>query len=157
MSASACSCVWYGRPYIRSRLKRSKCSPASCAARLASALPWMRPSALRCSSLKLWMPSDSRLTPAARKPANLPASTVPGLASSVISASGDNIASARKAPISSSMAPGDSRLGVPPPKNTVCTGRPQISGSADCRSAISASTYSRSGIVAPASCELKSQ
>ena len=55
------------------------------------------------------------------------------------------------------MAAGDSRLGVPPPKKTLTTGRPQISGKADCRSAISAATYSASGIVPLASCELKSQ
>ena len=37
------------------------------------------------------------------------------------------------------------------------SGLPQISGSADCRSAISAATYSASGMAPAASCELKSQ
>jgi heme-degrading monooxygenase HmoA len=46
---------------------------------------------------------------------------------------------ARMPPSNRSMASGENRLGVPPPMNTLCTVRPQISGSAASRSAISAS------------------
>src|SRR6266850_3847158 len=117
----------------------------------------MRPSALRCAGSKLWTPIDSRLTPAARKSANFCASKVPGLASSVISASGASGSLARIADSSSSSARADSREGVPPPKKTVYIGLPQTCGSASSRSAISDATYSRSGISPFVSWELKSQ
>src|SRR3546814_20944063 len=58
------------------------------------------------------------------------------------------------------MASAGNRLGVPPPKNTLCTVRPQASGRSWSRSASSASTYCVNGGVPPAprnSCELKSQ
>jgi hypothetical protein len=56
-----------------------------------------------------------------------------------------------------STASPESRLGVPPPMKMVAMRRPQINGSDDSRSAISAAMYSPSGMLAPALCELKSQ
>src|SRR3546814_11736433 len=58
------------------------------------------------------------------------------------------------------MASAGNRLGVPPPKNTLCKVRPQASGRSWSRSASSAPTYCVNGGVPPAprnSCELKSQ
>jgi hypothetical protein len=79
-----------GRPYIRSRLKLSKWRAA-----IVDRLPGLaivvnaaeRP---EVRGLKLWMPSDRRLTPAARKAANFAGFDVPGLASRVISAPGSS-------------------------------------------------------------------
>ena len=51
---------------MRSRLKLSKARARISIARRACASSWMRPSAFRCASSKLWMPIDSRFTPAAR-------------------------------------------------------------------------------------------
>jgi hypothetical protein len=101
------------------------------------------------------------LTPAARNAAKRSRSNVPGFASIVTSASADSGSRARIAASRRSIASGEKRLGVPPPRNTVETLRPQTDGSVLSRSATSASTYSRSGSV-PASpafhaCELKSQ
>jgi len=107
-------------------------------ARRASVASWMRPSALRCAALKLWMPIDSRLIPAARNCRNFSASKVPGFASRVISASLAKGRRARTADRIASMPCGENRLGVPPPKNTLQTLRPQTSGSACSRSAVSA-------------------
>ncbi len=90
ISASASSRVCSGNAYMRSRLKLSKFACAISTARRASRSSWMRPSACRCCGSKLWIPIESRLTPSARKSANFCASNVPGLASSVISASGDS-------------------------------------------------------------------
>src|SRR5437868_777264 len=58
---------------------------------------------------------------------------------------------------SRSIDSGENRLGVPPPIKTEITLRPQIDGSANSRSARSASTYAPSGMSSRASCELKSQ
>src|SRR3546814_20750637 len=58
------------------------------------------------------------------------------------------------------MASAGNRLGVPPPKNTLCTVRPQASGRSWSRSASSAPTYCVNGCVPPAPrtpCELKTQ
>ena len=63
-------------------------------------------------------------------------------------------ADAREQPVD---GPAEKRLGVPPPMNTETTRRPQIDGSANSRSAMSASTYAASGASPFASCELKSQ
>src|SRR5688572_4820766 len=52
---------------------------------------------------------------------------------------------------------GANRLGVPPPKNTVPIGLPAASARSCARSASSASTYSFSGSLPCAACELKSQ
>ena len=62
------------------------------------------------------MPIDKRLMPAARKAVNLPVSTVPGFASSVISAPLATGSRARTAESTRSIASGLSKLGVPPPK-----------------------------------------
>ncbi len=66
IGCKACAVFCLGKAYIRSRLMLSKCRCAMAIARFASSALWMRPSALRCASLKLWMPSDSRFTPASR-------------------------------------------------------------------------------------------
>src|SRR5438105_6868450 len=58
---------------------------------------------------------------------------------------------------SRSIDSGENRLGVPPPIKTEIALRPQIDGSANSRSARSASTYALSGTSSRASCELKSQ
>ena len=76
----------------------------------------------------------------------------------VISQSGAKRRRARMSPISVAMVDGSNRLGVPPPMNTLCTTRPQISGSAASRSAISACVYAACGkLPAVCACELKSQ
>ena len=74
------------------------------------------PECLRNSGSKLCTPNDRRLMPAALKSVNLSCSKVPGLASSVISASGDSGTRARTAARMRSMASAENRLGVPPPK-----------------------------------------
>jgi hypothetical protein len=109
------------------------------------------------ASSKLCTPSDRRVTPAARKAANLPASAVPGLASSVISASGCSGRRMRIAASSASAVAADIRLGVPPPMKTLPTGRFQTCGSAASRSAIRAARYAASSVSPRGSCELKSQ
>ncbi len=55
--------------------------------RRISSGPWMRPMASRARASKLWAPTESRLTPAARSASNGACSPVPGLTSRVISAS----------------------------------------------------------------------
>ncbi len=68
------------------------------------------------------MPSEMRVMPAARSPASTRSSTVSGLASTVTSASPASPNSpsiARRIP---ARAAGGSRVGVPPPKNTLVTG-----------------------------------
>ena len=95
--------------------------------------------ARRLSSWKLCTPIDSRVTPAARKARKRSRSKVPGLASSVISQPGTSGSRARMSASSRSMLSGENRLGVPPPMNTLITGRPHTSGSAASRSARSAS------------------
>ena len=142
---------------MRSRLTLPKIIIAASAARFASSASWTRPSAASLAASKLCTPSDSRLTPAAKKPANFARSKVPGLASSVISASGDSGSRARMPASSRSIDAAENRLGVPPPKNTVPTLRPHTDGSENSRSASSASTYASSGKSPRASCELKSQ
>ena len=133
---------------MRSRLTLPKIVIAASAARFASSASWTRPSAASLAASKLWTPSDSRLTPAAKKPANFARSKVPGLASSVISASGASGSRARMPASSRSIDAAENRLGVPPPKNTVPTLRPHTDGSENSRSASSASTYASSGSVA---------
>ena len=86
------------------------------------------------------MPSESRLTPAARKAANFSASAVPGLASSVISTSCASGRRARMAVRMASMACPENRLGVPPPKKRLTGLRPAMYGREASRSAISAAT-----------------
>jgi len=55
------------------------------------------------------------------------------------------------------MAEAGNRLGVPPPKNTLCTVRPQTFGRSNSRSRTSAATYSATGNSAGRWCALKSQ
>src|SRR5437763_187610 len=98
-----------------------------------------------------------RFTPASRKPRKRAASTVPGFASSVISAPGSRTMRARTAESSSSIATGEKRLGVPPPMKTLFSRRPHTEGSSASRSATNLATYSRSGSGSARSCELKSQ
>src|SRR6266851_6737442 len=118
----------------------------------------MRPRNFKVASLNDCAPKLMRLTPAARIPLNFAASTVPGLASSVISAS-ESIpqrpsAASRIAPIDL----GSNNDGVPPPKKIVLMRSP-LNGAAPARcssSVISAEVYCASGHTA-AACELKSQ
>ncbi len=77
-----------GSPYMRSKLTLPKIMSAASAARRASSSSCTRPSARSCAGSKLCTPSDRRLTPAAKNPANFCRSNVPGFASSVISAPG---------------------------------------------------------------------
>ena len=83
-----------------------------------------RPRALRNRASKLCTPNESRLIPAPLKSENFRCSNVPGLASSVISASGASGTRARTAARMRSIALAENRLGVPPPKKTVSTRRP---------------------------------
>jgi hypothetical protein len=125
---------------MRSRFTLSKSFIAASAARRASSAPWMRPSAASFASSKLCTPSDSRFTPAARKPAKRSCSNVPGFASIVTSAPATNGRRARRPASSRSIDAGANRLGVPPPMNAACTLRPHTAGSDCSRSASSAST-----------------
>ena len=159
-SASASSTRCPGNANIRSRFTSSNSSTAAAAAARASAASCTRPSAARWRGVKLCTPTDSRLTPASRKPSKRRRSNVPGFASIVTSAPATSGSRARIAASRRSIASGENRLGVPPPRNTVDTLRPHTDGSARSRSATSASTYASSG--GPASpprhsCELKSQ
>ena len=120
-------------------MKLSKACAASSTAARACAASCTRPMARRLSSWKLCTPMDRRVTPAARKARKRSRSKVPGLASSVISQPGTSGNRARMSASSRSMLSGENRLGVPPPMNTLITGRPQTSGSAASRSARSAS------------------
>ena len=78
--------------------------------------------------------------PAALNAANFARSNVPGFASSVISASGRIGTRARTPARMASIDSGEKRLGVPPPRNALTMRRPQIDGSANSRSLISAAT-----------------
>ena len=98
-----------------------------------------------------------RLTPAARKPVKRAASTVPGFASSVISASGSSGRRARNAESSASIDSGENRLGVPPPMNTLTTRRPHTDGSRSSRSTKQRLDVLALGYGPARSCELKSQ
>ena len=95
--------------------------------------------------------------PASRKARNFACSKVPGFASSVTSASISIGSSVRAAVSRRSIDSGEKSEGVPPPTKTACTLRPHTLGTLASRSAITASTYSRSGSSPFASWELKSQ
>ena len=146
-----------GRPYIRSRLKLSKCAAAVRSPRLlrrrrgcAERFQMRRVEALDAER--------GRLTPAARKAANLSASTVPGLASSVISA--PRATSGRRMPDrrqQRSRPSPENRLGVPPPKKMLDTLRPQTSGSADFKIGDQRRDVGGLGMPPRSPCELKSQ
>ena len=156
-SASAAAAFCCGRAYIKSILTRSKMRQAFSMAVRASSAEWMRPSAASLRSSKLCTPMDRRLMPVLRKPWNLSWSNVPGLASSVISASGFSLTKARMPLSSRSMADTENTLGVPPPINMVSMPRPQKWGSSCCKSVSRAWTYASSSSVVLMVCELKSQ
>src|SRR4249919_1840391 len=75
----------------------------------------------------------------------------------VTSAPGAKRNRAEQAARISLIAAGGNRLGVPPPRNTLCTVRPQTSGRSCSRSAVRAATYSWIGNASGCWCELKSQ
>ncbi len=140
MSASASSTDWPGRAYMRSRFTLSNVATAISAARRASSASCTRPMAFRRPASKLWMPTERRFTPAPRKSRNFACSKVPGLASSVISASGSTASSVRAAVRRRSIARAEKRLGVPPPRKMAWTRRPHTFGTLASRSATTAST-----------------
>ena len=74
------------------------------------------------------MPNDIRVNPAARSAARPASVTVSGFASAVTSAPGASPNSASTAPRIAPSWAGGSRVGVPPPKNTVRTGGAPIVG-----------------------------
>ena len=119
MSDCSMANVCPGRAYIRSRLKVEKQRAASCRAARACAVLCTLPIACKAASLKLCTPTDKRVTPAWANAAKRSRSKVPGLASSVISHAGSRGKRARSAEMSSAIASGLNRLGVPPPKNTL--------------------------------------
>src|SRR3989344_4128931 len=106
MSCSSSCGVWPGNAYMMSRLEGSNDAAASSTAAKAWLRSCTRPRALRCWSLKLCTPTDSRVTPAARKARKRSFSNVPGLASKVISQSGARSRRARMSPISRSIQAG---------------------------------------------------
>jgi hypothetical protein len=131
---------------MRSRLTAG----TSAARRLATAAAtrsasWTRPRAARTRSSKLWAPIDTRDTPAAASPSAMAASTVSGLASTVTSAVGANASSSRSRPSTRPRSPGGSRVGVPPPTNTLVTtgGSGPRASTASAASSASAAAYGR--------------
>ena len=72
------------------------------------------------------MPSETRLTPAARKAAKRPASTEVGLASRLISASSARSQRWAMRAMTAATVSGAMSEGVPPPKNTLVTRRPGV-------------------------------
>lgn len=68
-----------------------------------------------------WTPMESRLTPAALKPARRDVLVELGLASSVTSAAAGRWAAPATASSTAATVPGLARLGVPPPKKTEVT------------------------------------
>ena len=94
----------------------------------ASSALWMRPSQASSASSKLCTPMLSRLTPMPANAAKCAWSTVPGLASLVISASAATSNASRHASSTSARSVGGSTVGVPPPMKIVRTaGRPRSS------------------------------
>ena len=115
-------------------------------ARRASRASWMRPSACRCASSKLCMPIDSRLTPLARNARTCRASKVPGLASSVISASGVERQRARTSDSRRSIAAAPKQAGrAAADEDGVAPCGPRSAAAPISRSARSASRYSLFG------------
>ena len=89
------------------------------------------------------MPNETRLTPPSRSRARPAALTLSGLASVVTSAPATSPNSASIAATTEVRSSGSSRVGVPPPKKTVETGRSRSPSAARARrtSAIAASAY----------------
>ena len=88
------------------------------------------------------MPNETRVSPCARSSFRLAWSTLSGFASVVTSAPGARPNSASMARRMAPSADGGSRVGVPPPKNTVLTG---MSAPASTRRANLISAIARSG------------
>ena len=84
----------------------------------------MRSSARRTDGSNDWSPIDSRWTPAARSARRYGSSTVSGLASDVISASGRIANADRNRPISAPISFAGSVVGVPPPKKIEANSTP---------------------------------
>jgi hypothetical protein len=130
MSASHCARVCPGSAYMMSRLKVSNACAASSTAAMCLRRSCTRPSAFRCASLKLCTPDGQPRHAGIAESAE----TVPlegarvGLQRDL--GIGLQPHRARTPASRRSMAAGENRLGVPPPMNTLCTVRPQISGSA---------------------------
>src|SRR6478735_1591818 len=103
------------------------------------------------------MPMDKRLMPACLKSAKRFSSTVPGLASKVISINGEKVKRAEIAVNNFSMACAENKLGVPPPKKILIILRPQMLGNCISGLRIKVSMYKSSGMVEGALWELKSQ
>src|SRR5690242_13447632 len=118
----------------------------------------MRPRNLSVASLNDCAPKLTRFTPAERKSDSFDADTVPGFASSVISAPGWIPKSRSASSIRVAIDCESKSDGVPPPKKIVFTSEPhQGASSARWRiSAATACTYSFSGQL-EAAYELKSQ
>src|SRR5258707_7223824 len=118
----------------------------------------MRPRNLSVAALNDCAPKLIRFTPAARIPVSFARSTVPGFASSVISASCSMPQTRLAASMISPMDFGSNSEGVPPPKKIVLIRSPEYDGVFDlCSSSeINARVYCASGHD-DAVCELKSQ
>src|SRR4029453_1899362 len=100
---------------------------ATAASTLAAS--WTRPRAASTRSSKLWAPIETLATPAPTSPAAIAASTVSGLASTVTSAPGATGSSSRSRASTRARSSAGSRVGVPPPTNTlVTTGGPGPGG-----------------------------
>ena len=104
---------------------------------------WVRSRVASTDSTADCIPKLTRVKPASRSAARSQAATLSGLASVVTSAPGASPNSAAIAASTDASSPGPSRVGVPPPKNTVSTGRSRSpSTRRACRtSAIAASAY----------------
>jgi hypothetical protein len=102
------------------------------------------------------MPRLIRLMPASRNPSSLPSSTEVEFASSVISGSASAGKAARAAAIIAAAEAGDIRLGVPPPKNRLASGRVPSRARSKASSASIASRQ-RPSSMRSHTCALKSQ
>ena len=89
------------------------------------------------------MPSEMRVKPPARSCASTRSSTVSGFASAVTSAPSARPSSPSIAARMAVRSAGGSRVGVPPPKNTVCTGpvRPASTFAASLTSPMASAAY----------------
>ena len=139
-SASAHVCC--GSAYIRSRLKlpspgRVQLRGRACASRPRVDAP--ERAQLRAAIEALRAQGNPRDAGSAILPRTRPRSMVPGLASSVISASAASCRCAAQRCRAAARSPrGENRLGVPPPKNTLCTAAAAHRGACASRSRSSA-------------------
>ena len=135
---------------------RGKSRRAVSSAATACSTECCRPSRASASGSRLCTPSETRFTPAARNAANRPASTLVGLASSVISMSGSGSNAALASAIRAATVSGSIRLGVPPPKKIEPSCRRPSRAASQASSARSAARKRACGI-ASRTWELKSQ